>query len=372
MKNKMKNLTLRQIICCILGAVSLLIFAGLSCFTSFKVNHLQEQQMAGRWSAEGDAAQISCFFSQGAEITEETFLAFEAKLKAALLADSITGSAENASARMWASAYSASGKIVLNNGKKAVEAKAVGVGGDFFLFHPLQLLNGNFFSGSDMMQDYVVIDEDTAWQLFGSNDVAGMQVTIGGVPHPVSGVIKRADGHINNAAGNGETTVYLSYTSLKNYGVNQGINCYEIVMPNPITGYGIKLVKENIGIDEMNMECIENSTRYSVLSLGKIFLAFGTRSMSAKAIIFPYWENVARGWEDILALILLFRVIFLFIPVMMIVVLVVKMWKKRTWSLKDLPMLLKKGGEVLLKGIKRIGKGVKKYKRKTEKEADLE
>lgn len=372
MKNRVKNLNLRQIVCCILGAVSLVIFAGLTCVTSFKVKHLQEQQMAERWSAAGDAAQVSCFFSQGTEITEENFLAFEAKMKAALQEDSITGSSENANARMWASAYSATGKIVLNNGKKTVEAKAVGVDGDFFLFHPLQLINGNFFSGSDVMQDYIVIDEDTAWQLFGSNDVAGMQVTINGVPHMVSGVIKRADGHLNEAAGNGETTVYLSYQSLKNYGQCQGINCYEIVLPNPITGYGINLVKENMGIDELNMECIENSNRYSVLSLGKVFLAFGTRSMNQKAIIYPYWENVARGWEDILALVLLFRVIFLLIPVTMLVIVLVKMWKRRTWSRKDVPGLMKRGFEVILKGIKGIGKGLKKYKRKTEKEADLE
>lgn len=328
--------------------------------------------MAERWSAAGDAAQISCFFSQGTEITEETFLAFEAKMKAALQADSITGSSENESARMWASAYSAAGKIVLNNGKKTVEAKAVGVDGDFFLFHPLQLLNGNFFSGSDVMQDYVVIDEDTAWQLFGSNDVAGMQVTIGGVPHIVSGVIKRADGHLNEAAGNGETTVYLSYHSLETYGQSQGINCYEVVLPNPITGYGVKLVKENMGIDELNMECIENSDRYSVLSLGKVFLAFGTRSMNGKAIIYPYWENVARGWEDILALVLLFRVIFLLIPVTMLVIVLIKMWKRRTWNWRDVPGLLQSGFGVMIKGIKGIGKGVKKYKKKTEKEADLE
>lgn len=372
MKSKIKNLSVRQIVCCMIGIVSLLLFAGLSIFSSLTIKHLPEQQMAARWSASGDAAQISCFFSQGESITEETFLAFEASLKAALQSDSITGSASNPNARMWASAYSANGKVVLNNGKKSVEAKAVGVGGDFFLFHPLQLLNGSFFSGSDVMKDYVVIDEDTAWQLFGSNDVAGMQVTIGGVPHIVSGVIRREDGRLNNAAGNGETTVYLSYNSLKSYGEDQGINCYEIVLPNPITGYGINLVKENIGVKETNMECVENSTRYSILSLGKVFMAFGTRSMSEKAIIYPYWENVARGWEDILALVLLFRVIFLLVPVTMLVVVLIKMWKRRTWSFKDLPKLLKNSFGMFIKGMKRIGKGVKNYKKKTEKEADLD
>ncbi|MBQ6889075.1 MAG: ABC transporter permease [Lachnospiraceae bacterium] len=372
MKNIIKNLTLRQMICCVTGAISLLLFLGLTWFSAFQTKQLTEQQMAKRWSNTGDTAQISCFFSQGTEITKETFQAFEAKMQSALQTESITSTSENPSARMWVSAYSGTGEIVLANGTKTVKAKAVGVGGEFFLFHPLQLLNGNFFSGSDVMQDYVVIDEDTAWQLFGSNDVAGMQVTINNIPHIVSGVIKRETGYINDAAGNGETTVYLSYNSLVNYGKSHGINCYEIVLPNPITGYGINLVKENIGIDEMNMECIENSTRYSLLSLGKVFLAFGTRSMSAKAIIYPYWENVARGLEDILALVLLFRAISLLIPVVMVIVLIVKLWKKRTWSWRDIPKLLKKGVEAFIKGIKSIRKGVRTYKRKTEKEADLD
>ena len=70
-------------------------------------------------------------------------------------------------------AFSPIERITLQNGKKSVSAKAIGVAGDFFLFHPLKLLDGSFFSGSDVMQDYVVIDEDMAWQLFGSNDVAG-------------------------------------------------------------------------------------------------------------------------------------------------------------------------------------------------------
>ncbi len=371
MKNGTKNLTLRQIICCITGAVSLLFFLILCCFCKVVTNGLQEQQMAKRWSNVSESAQISCFFSQGTEVTRDTIKGFEAKLNSVLKEESITGASVNEGARMWADAYSATGKITLANGKKTVEAKAFGVEGDFFLFHPLKLLNGSLFSGDALMQDYVVIDEDTAWQLFGSNDVAGMQVSIGGVPHIVSGVIERAEGHLNDAAGNNTTTVYVSLHTLENYGKSQGISCYEIVMPNPITGYALKKVKENIGISEDTMECVENSARFSVLSLGKVFLGFGSRSMSQKAIIYPYWENVARGWEDILALVLLFQVLLLLIPVVLVAILLVKLWKRRTWNRKDIPELLKKFFGVLGKGIKGIGKGVRKYKKKTEQEADL-
>lgn len=372
MKIRAKNLTLRQIICCIIGAVSFVLFLILTWLGGHIANGLLDQQMAKRWSEENDTAQISCFFSQGVEVTEDTIRGFESELTKALQEESITSDSENPSARLWADAYSSFGKITLQNGKKSVTAKAIGVAGDFFLFHPLNLLNGAFFSGSDVMQDYVVIDEDMAWQLFGSNDVEGMQVTINGVPHIVSGVIERENGHMNNVAGNDVTCVYLSYSSLKEYGENYGINCYEIVMPNPITGYALTMVKEKIGFEEGEAACIENSSRYSALSLGKILLDFTSRSMSEKAIIYPYWENVARGWEDILARLLVLRVILLLIPCVMLIVLAVRLWKRRTWNWHDVLEMLKKGVSVLGKGVVHLGKGAKKYKKKIEKEADFD
>ena len=161
------------------------------------------------------------------------------------------------------------------------------------------------------------------------------------------------------------TCVYLSYSSMKEYGENYGINCYEIVMPNPITGYALNMVKEKIGFEEGEVACVENSTRYSILSLGKILLSFTSRSMSEKAIIYPYWENVARGWEDILARLLILRVILLLIPCVMLIVLAVKLWKKRTWNWRDVL-------ELLGKGVKRLKKGAKNYKKKVEKDADLD
>lgn len=64
--------------------------------------------------------------------------------------------------------------------------KTYGVGGDFFLFHPYTLLSGSYIAESDFAQDRVVLDENLAWQLFGSSDVAGMEVTIGERNYPVA------------------------------------------------------------------------------------------------------------------------------------------------------------------------------------------
>ena len=39
--------------------------------------------------------------------------------------------------RLFVDAYSSLGKITVNSERSTLEANAVGIGGDFFLFHPL-------------------------------------------------------------------------------------------------------------------------------------------------------------------------------------------------------------------------------------------
>lgn len=339
MKEFWKNLTIKQIILAITTAFSLLIFVILTVVSSSLAGGLEAQNMAERWSQDGGVSQISCFFTQDSGVDENTVLGFEHALDAALLEASITQESPNAGARLWADAYSTSGKLTLVSDSGQMEVNALGVGGDFFLFHPLKLLAGSFFSGSDLMQDHIVIDEDIAWQLFGSNDVVGQQVTIDGIPHLISGVIRRDSGRMNDNAGNGSSIVYVSYETMSRNqamrGLAAGIGHYEIVMPNPVSKFAFGMVKDNLGIDENKVEIIENTTRYGILPLLEILRDFGMRSMNGKAIIYPYWENLARGYEDILALLLIFRILFLLYPVMMLIILVIFLWKHRKWRFKD-------------------------------------
>lgn len=326
---------MKKIILGISGVVSFLIFLVLLVLTNHMSGALDAQQMAARWSEEKDVAQVSCFFSPNAQVTEDTLLAFEHSLDSALKEASITLESENPSARLWVDAYSASGRINLSNGSKTLEADAIGIGGDFFLFHPLKLLYGSFFTGNDLMQDYCVIDEEAAWQLFGSNDVAGMTVYVGNVPHIVTGVVERPEGHLEEAAGLEKTVVYVSYDTLSALGTNHGINHYEIVMPSPVTGFAYNHVKEKIGVEETEMEVIENTSRYSLLNRLKLLRSFGTRSMNGKAIIYPYWENLARGYEDMIGVLTLFMLLFLLYPIVLFVVLFVLWWRHKGWTLKD-------------------------------------
>lgn len=338
MKKFMKQPTKKQLISVIVGAVCLVMAGLLALFSARVVAGQPAQNMASRWDREGHSAQVSCFFSDSARVTPDAIRGFEYTLNEKLREASIEAPSENA--RVWVDAYSAKGRISLASNRASGEFNAYGVGGDYFLFHPLDMVPGGaYFSESDMMQDRVILDQNTAWQLFGSYDIVGQSITIGSGPMAhtgvVAGVIKSESGRMNEKAGASAGTVYVSYEILDTYGRHSGINTYEIVMPNPITGFAGSMVTDNIGFEEEQLQVVENSSRYSFLSLLRVIGQFGIRSMNAKAIIYPYWENAARGWEDILSIVLVIRTLLLAVPVVMVIVALVKRWKRRKFHFRD-------------------------------------
>lgn len=336
---------MKKLVLGISGGIAFLLFLILA----FAANHLGQgqasQTMAERWSREGKASQVSCFFSVNAGVSEDRIMEFEHSIDSALADAGVTQESENPSARMWADAYSADGKITVSSDRSSLEADAVGIGGDFFLFHPLKLLSGSYFSGNDLMQDYCVIDQDAAWQLFGSNDVAGMTVYISGIPHIVTGVVQREEGRLTEAAGLDGSLIYVSYQTLNELGKNNGINHYEIVMPDPVSNFAYNYVKENLGSSEKEAEVVENTSRYSFLSRLKLIPQFGTRSMNGKAIIYPYWENVARGYEDILAVVTLFEMLFLLYAVVLALIFFIIWWRHKGWTIREKWLILKDKAE---------------------------
>ena len=301
----------------------------------------QDQQMAARWSEDGGVAQVSCFFSVDSDITRDGIEEFEHSIDNALAEASVIQDSENPTARLWADAYSADGTVTITRNGVSLETDAIGIGGDFFLFHPLKLVAGSYFSGNDLMQDYCVIDEDAAWQLFGSDNVAGMIVYIGNIPHIVTGVVERPDGRLEKAAGLDSTLVYVSCQTLEELGQSNGINHYEIVMPNPISHFAENFVRENLGSDPQETEIVENTSRFSFLKRLRLIPQFGTRSMNGKAIIYPYWENIARGYEDILALLTLLELLFLLYALGVALVLFVIWWRHKGWTVKGKLLILK-------------------------------
>jgi len=145
-------------------------------------------------------------------------------------------------------------------------------------------------------------------------------------------------------------------------GDSNGINHYEIVMPNPVSGYAYGYVKENIGVEDKEIEIVENTTRYGLSERLKVVSSFGKRSMNGKAIIYPYWENVARGYEDILSLLTLISLLFLLFPLMIGLFYLIKWWKHKKWTIKDVFVFVKDKGERQME--------ILREKRKNKKEND--
>lgn len=360
-----KDFSPKKLVLSLICIVSVLFLTGFSIYGNCIAKGLDSQNAASRWKKEGGVAQISCFFSVNGGMTQERIEEFEHALDEALEAASIVVESPNANARLWADAYSASGKISVTSNLATITTDCIGIGGDFFLFHPLQLLSGSYFSGNDVMQDYCVLDRNAAWKLFGSNDVAGQIVYINDVAHVVTGVVKHEENELYQAAGLDGSMIYVSYDSLKKYGTNNGINHFEIVMPNPVKDYAKKYVDGAIGVSKEEMEIVDNSARFRVLNRIRHIQKLPARAMNGKAIIYPYWENVARVKEDISARVMIWQLIFLGIVVIMISGMVITGWKHRKWSFKS---ILNGGKDKLIMqlSLNRIRRNYKKKRKERE------
>ena len=216
---------MKKIVLGISGGITFLIFLILLFVADHIERSMPEQNAAERWGSEGGFSQVSCFFSADARMTEDRLISFEHTIDSALSDAGVTQQSQNPGARLWADTYSADGTISISTDRARLNnVKAIGFGGDFFLFHSLTLVSGAYFSGDSIDNNYCVIDRDAAWQLFGSNDVVGLTVFIGGYPHIVSGVVERPGGRLAEAAGLDGTLVYVSYETLSTLGRCNNIN----------------------------------------------------------------------------------------------------------------------------------------------------
>jgi len=300
----------------------------LACVERGITGSLPTQKLAERWSKEEEFAQLACYFTEEAYFSTEQILSVEHNLVTAMEEASITSENENGG-RNWIDAYSTQGQLVIGSSRASMQARAFGVGGDFFQFHPLQLLDGNYFDATDENGDGVIIDEMVAWQLFGSNNVAGMEVEINGAVYPVRGVVRSDKGIFSEAVNEEAATIYVSYRILEGEDGSLPIDCYEVLVANPVKGFAKDVVTGALDMVENSYELIECSARFDLLHRFDIIRNFGIRSMTTKNIVFPYWENRARGYEDISALFLVLEIICMVYPVLWLLKKSYGWWKRR-------------------------------------------
>ncbi len=293
-----------------------LVLASLACALGLRAvgGTLQSLTAARRFQGGSETrfAQTACFLPVDGGKTEDDIRSFRQTLDTKLVEQSLEAP-ENGS--LYIDAYSGTSSVTVTGESGGnVTVKAVGVGGDFFYFHPLPLLSGSYIRSDDLMDDLVVLDEEMAWRLYGSTDLAGMTVYINQKPFVVAGVIARETDFATRKAYTGDGGIFLSYSALSSLDEDAAITCYELVMPDPISGYAKGIVTDNFPVGEGDV--VENSSRYSLSHLLEVAKSFGLRSMRLNGVIYPYWENAARLTEDYAALLLILAVMLALYPLL--------------------------------------------------------
>ncbi|WP_408071041.1 ABC transporter permease [Butyrivibrio sp. JL13D10] len=369
LNNFFKNLKLRQIIYFAIIVMLVLTIFGLNFYREFIVSKLYDQQMGERWSDDTRCGQVSMFFSESQGIGTDKVKEFAYNINKGLIADGLqeADASTEGTGAVWNYCYSSVGSVDLTRDLKTVTAVAIGVGGDYFQFHPMRVMSGNYFTGDLLMKDHVILDEELAWQLFGSDDIVGESITIGGVPHYISGVVKKDSGKYVKASGMVFPTVYMSFESLATYGKidasvlatngtlgqfsvasknddesengtsdveleAKGIVCMEVVMPNMVDNYAKNFVIDKLGLNTTQVEVVDNSARFENRNLINIIAKFNTRGMQTKPVIYPYWENNARAYENVLAVVFLIQIICAVIIFIMLAIAVVQAYRHRKWT----------------------------------------
>lgn len=357
MKARLKRyaLPLAALLLALLCLVCLLVYGHLA-------QLLDSQRQAERWQGESDTEfrQLSCYMSVDEKLSLEQIYTFRKAMmdkfhEAAL---DLEGDAQ-----LFCDAWCSFGTVNVSSSQGKGEASVIAVGGNYFDFHPIRLLSGSYISPDDLMKDRVLLDEDVAWLLFGGTELSGMSFKINGQPFVVAGVIQREQDFASKAAYTAGMGIYMSYEGYSsllasNTGLETGstgssaaagagINCYEVVMANPVKNFALNFAKEKFPIGGGLL--VDNTGRYDYETILKMAKTFGQRSMQTHGVILPYWENAARGVEDWCLVLLLCAMVTAVLPLVLLVVWAVRLFIKGKTKLEEdlLPQAKENVGEAI-------------------------
>ena len=291
---------------------AVLIISGLALAASIffekqRIDKSYSQLAYIRWAGKESVSsysQLSVFFDKTTGPTQDSIREIRNKINQKLMEDSLLNSDSNG--RTWIDAYSAEKTISIRKDSNTVTVEAYLIGGDFFQIHPIKLKKGNYPQNK---KNQILLDENVAWNIFGSSNVEGKKIWINDKVYTVTGVAEYDDTKLSRTAIGNKDTVYIPGYNKENI---LRITCYEAVLPNPIRNYGLNVVAEANDIEFLSdeelekqrsillfddKEILDNSVRYQIPSLISRIRERRYVDMKTNGISYPYWENMARFEE---------------------------------------------------------------------------
>ena len=323
----------------IAGGVALLLGLALLLAAALLPRPLASQRQAERWAGESALRfrQLSVLPTAGQALEPDDILRFRDAAAKKIEEANLELAADSALCDAW----SQSGTVKAGGPKGSFDAAALAVGGRFFDFHPLALRSGGYLAEGDLMKDRAVLDEQLAWMLYGSTDLAGLTIQIGEQEFVISGVVAQADDRFSRSVTALAPTVYLDYSahSLLSAG---GALCYEVVLPDPVKGFARGIVEDSFG--KLGL-VVENTGRFSFSNSLRRLKTIGTLGARTEAVAFPGWENAAICAETWCALLRGLGLACLIWPAVMLLVLLHRL---RSGGVKEAKRLWAAGKERLL------------------------
>lgn len=346
-----------RIIVFVVCLVCLVLFIILGFVRTNIINKLPTETAGERWANGGkDACLTSCNFSANTNIDTLAIATIRETINDKLKQSSFD--VENKDKRVWLDAYSADIGDVEVRGSRSIilKAKGTAVGGDFFAINSFKLVKGNYFSDSDLMNDYVVIDKRLAFNVFGSSDVVGMPIIIGDVSFTVAGVVEPLSGKAGEIAQGTRSRVYVNYNryfqgkqnssneeNSKNSkekkpenkpADNSKITCYQAVLPEPIKEYGHEAVRQAVYnlCGENGYEIVDNSKRYSYKNTWEHLKKLGEDVVVENEMGYMFWENAARINQVYVQIIYVIRLVLIIPVVLWILWFIGRLWGMRKYK----------------------------------------
>ena len=299
LKTLLSKIKYYRVIMVSLSVILLVIGIIMKIIISVGAGKYSDQTVAKRWDKEGNYSHVSIFIKDTAHFSMTDLDGLKYNLDGKLDYNSIE--AENEDARRYIESHASKSSIFLEGPSRSMNIDCLAVGGDFFVFHPVKMINGSYFDGNDLMQDGVILDEESAWQLFGSNDVVGQPLYYGDRVLFVKGVYEKNESKLFNYARGDKPEIFVPFDLLNSEMDPLNITCVEFCMPNPVENFATGIMDEIVSLDSGTFEIVDNSKRYTVENLWAVYKNKKYRSMQNHDIIYPYWEKIARYEEDQLA-----------------------------------------------------------------------
>lgn len=322
----MKKIKLKKLILSSLNVAAVVGIVILTMAGSHTARIYTDNYTAEKWQGESDEdySQMSCFFGSDSGMDTSRIRSVRGQIMTALKNASFNTESGN---RLFTDAYSydtGTAAVKCDTSRRA-DADIIAVGGDFFYFHSFPLVSGAYFSEDDTMQDGAVIDRELAWELYGSDDIAGKNIYINGVKCYISGVVEAPKDKASRRCMGKAMRAYISYdmasavserTALTDEDKSsQRIGCYECVLPEPVENFAEKTVKDVFGQDyKGNVSFVSATGRFAPLRREKAFKRISDSVIHSDGIKLPFWENASRIAEYKLSWLYAARHILIMIP----------------------------------------------------------